>query len=138
MEEKFIENGEYTALPGNEQTLRNFVHHLEKTGQIGQGEEHRRIYDHVFGTPPGEQMLIDFGEVTLSKKTPIHFMIDEAKIAEFREMMGYYQIVSSELEMDALDIIDKYHGLTRIEDQFREMKGTLETRPVFVNTPEHI
>ena len=52
--------------------------------------------------------------------------------------MGYYQIVSSELEMDDLEIIDKYHGLTRIEDQFREMKGTLETRPIWVNTPEHI
>lgn len=40
--------------------------------------------------------------------------------------------------MDDLEIIDKYHGLTRIEDQFREMKGTLDTRPVWVNTPEHI
>ena len=30
------------------------------------------------------------------------------------------------------------HELTRIEDQFREMKGTLETRPVFVRTREHI
>lgn len=78
----------------------------------------------------------DTGEVVDSRK--LHSMIDEAKLAEFREMMGYYQIVSSELEMDALDIIDKYHGLTRIEDQFREMKGTLETRPVYVNTPEHI
>ena len=74
LEEKFIENGEYKTLPGNEQTLRNFVHHLEKTGQIGMGEEHRRIYDHVFDTPPGEQMLIDFGEVALSKKATIHFI----------------------------------------------------------------
>ena len=31
-----------------------------------------------------------------------------------------------------------YHGLTQIEDHFREMKGTLETRPIWVNTPEHI
>ena len=52
--------------------------------------------------------------------------------------MGYYQIVSSELDMPDLEIIDKYHGLTRIEDQFWEMKSTLETRPVYVHTPEHI
>ena len=26
--------------------------------------------------------------------------------------MGYYQIVSSELDMTDLEIIDKYHGLT--------------------------
>jgi hypothetical protein len=39
--------------------------------------------------------------------------------------MGYYQIVTSELTLDALEIIDKYHGLTQIEDQFRVMKGDL-------------
>ena len=53
LEEKFIENGEYDSLPGNEQTLRNYVHYLEQSGQIDQGEEHRCVYDHVFDTPPG-------------------------------------------------------------------------------------
>ena len=65
-------------------------------------------------------------------------MIDEAKLNEFNELMGYYQIVTSELDMGDREVIEKYHGLTQIEDQFREMKGTLETRPVFVRTPEHI
>lgn len=65
-------------------------------------------------------------------------MIDEAKLTEFNELMGHYQIVTSELEMEDREVIEKYHGLTQIEDQFREMKGTLETRPVFVQTPEHI
>lgn len=58
-------------------------------------------------------------------------MIDDEKLKEFNDLMGYYQIVSSELEMSEKEIIEKYHGLTRIEDQFREMKGTLETRPNF-------
>jgi len=35
-------------------------------------------------------------------------------------------------------VIDKYHGLTLIEDQFRVMKGDLETRPLYVRTPEHV
>lgn len=74
LEEKFIENGEYESLPGNEQTLRNYVHHLEDTGQINTSEEHLRVYDHVFDTPPGEQMLIDFGEFTLDKKRAVHFI----------------------------------------------------------------
>jgi len=65
-------------------------------------------------------------------------MIDEAKLNEFNELMGYYQIVTSELGMGDREVIEKYHGLTQIEDQFREMKGTLEARPVFVQTPEHI
>ncbi len=51
-------------------------------------------------------------------------MIDEAKLTEFNELMGYYQIVTSELEMGDREVIEKYHGLTQIEDQFREMKAT--------------
>ena len=74
LEEKFIENGDYESLPGNEQTLRNYVHYLERTGQLDTGEKHRRIYDHVFDTPPGEQMLIDFGEAALTQKESIHFI----------------------------------------------------------------
>ena len=76
------------------------------------------------------------GEIVDSKK--LLSMIDDDKLTEFNELMGYYQIVTSELDMDDREVIDKYHGLTRIEDQFREMKGTLETRPIFVYTPEHI
>ena len=64
--------------------------------------------------------------------------IDFAKVAEYKKSMGYYQIVTSELTMDPRTVIDKYHGLTQIEDQFRVMKGDLETRPVYVRTPEHV
>ena len=72
--------------------------------------------------------------------TKLVAMIDDDKLNEFNELMGYYQIATSELDMPDREVIGKYHGLglTQIEDQFREMKGTLEARPVFVNTPEHI
>jgi hypothetical protein len=60
------------------------------------------------------------------------------KIEQHRKSMGYYQIVTSELELDALEVIDKYHGLSRIEDQFRMMKGSLSTRPIFLSNPAHI
>ena len=36
------------------------------------------------------------------------------------------------------EVIDKYHGLSQIENQFRIMKGNLKTRPLFVRTPNHI
>lgn len=39
--------------------------------------------------------------------------------------MSYYQIVTSELDMGDREMIEKYHGLTQIEDQFREMKATV-------------
>lgn len=72
------------------------------------------------------------GEIIDSKE--LLSMIDDEKLNEFNELMGYYQIVSSELEMNDKEVIEKYHGLTRIEDQYREMKGTLETRPIYVRT----
>ena len=59
-------------------------------------------------------------------------------MAEYRKSLGYYQIVTSELAMDAQEVIDRYHGLTQIEDQFRVMKGDLGTRPLCVRTPEHV
>ena len=68
----------------------------------------------------------------------IKAFIDFDKVAEYRKSMGYYQIVTSELTMESLEVVDKYHGLTQIEDQFRVMKGNLETRPLYVRTPEHV
>ncbi len=74
LQEKFVERGGYEKLPGNEQTLRNFIHYLENSGAVNREPEHKRIYDYVFDTPPGEQMLIDFGEVTLAKNRKVHFI----------------------------------------------------------------
>ena len=66
-------------------------------------------------------------------------MIDWDKVNRWRDYAGYYQIVTSELEMDDLTIINTYRQLTRIESRFRTMKGTLQTRPIYVRTPpEHI
>ena len=76
------------------------------------------------------------GEILDSSK--IRAFVDFDKVAAYRNSLGYYQIVTSELAMDAQEVIDKYHGLTQIEDQFRVMKGDLETRPLYVRTPEHV
>ena len=70
--------------------------------------------------------------------TKLAAMVDDEKLSAFNELFGYYQIATSELDMPDREVIDKYHGLTQIEDQFREMKSTLETRPVYVRTREHI
>ena len=65
-------------------------------------------------------------------------MLDINKIERYRKSMGYYQIVTSELNLHPKEVIDKYHGLSRIEEQFRIMKGALDTRPAFVWNKEHI
>lgn len=64
--------------------------------------------------------------------------IDIKKVNKFKESFGYYQIVTSELEMEEKEVIRIYHQLTRIEDHFRTMKSDLETRPLRVRTPAHI
>ena len=76
------------------------------------------------------------GEIIDSDK--LKGLIDDDKLNAFKDMMGYYKIVTSELDLNDLEVIDKYHGLSRIEDQFRVMKSNLETRPIYVRTTEHI
>ena len=78
----------------------------------------------------------DTGEVIESGK--LLGMLDREKLEELTAFMGYYQIVTSETDMAEEEVIEAYHGLTQIEDQFREMKGTLATRPIYVSTREHI
>lgn len=68
----------------------------------------------------------------------IRMMVDFDKVNRYRETFGYYQIVTSELDMPDTEVIDKYHGLSRIEEQFRIMKGTLDTMPLHVRTPGHV
>ena len=76
------------------------------------------------------------GEILDSTK--LKAMIDIEKVKAFKKNMGYYLIVTSELQMCEKEAIEKYHGLSKIEDQFRVMKGDLNTRPVFVRKPERI
>ncbi len=83
-----------------------------------------------------ECVNIKTGEVIQSSE--IKAFIDFDKVNNYRKSMGYYQIVTSELTMDALEVIDKYHGLTQIEEQFKTLKSDLETRPFYVRTPKHI
>jgi transposase len=75
------------------------------------------------------------GEVVETKTL---LSVDTAKIQDYLDMLGYYTIMTSELDKSEREIIDKYHGLSRIEDSFRITKSDLEGRPVFVNKPEHI
>lgn len=52
LEVKFTENRGYEKLPGNQQTLRNYIHYLEDSGQINREPNHCCIYDYVFDTLP--------------------------------------------------------------------------------------
>ena len=75
------------------------------------------------------------GEIIKTEKL-IVFLND--KLEKYKETMGYYSIITSEIDTDDREIINRYHGLSRIEDSFRIIKSDLEGRPVFVWTEKHI
>ena len=77
-------------------------------------------------------------KVATKDKAIISYELDEAKVKVMQEVYGYYAIVTSETEEDDIDIINRYHNLSRIEDSFRITKSDLEGRPVYVRTEEHI
>ena len=72
--ERFVEDGGYEALPGSERTLRTYIGYLFESGQIEAAEKEGRIFDHVFDTPPGKQMLLDFGELRIKQGPTVHFI----------------------------------------------------------------
>jgi transposase len=82
-----------------------------------------------------QQVDKETGEVLETQK---HLSIDEDKVQQYLDLLGYYTIMTSETDKSDREIINKYHGLSRIEDSFRITKSNLEGRPVFVHTPEHI
>ena len=125
LEELFIENGPYDRLPGNEQTLRNFIHHLEETGQITRDPERRRVYNHVFDTPPGDQMLIDFGVYTLGKNNAVHFMCLLLRYSRFLCVYAQDHKYSSEEACTAI-----YTAFCRLGGRVREL--VIDQDAVFV------
>lgn len=75
------------------------------------------------------------GEILKTKELVI---LLEDKIQKYKDTMGYYAIVTSEIEDDDKEIINKYHGLSRIEDSFRIIKSDLKGRPIYVRNDRHI
>lgn len=63
---------------------------------------------------------------------------DKEKYERDAALDGYYVLVSSELDMTNVEIIENYRGLWKIEDSFRVIKSDLEGRPVYVTRKDHI
>ena len=67
-----------------------------------------------------------------------NLVFDVEKQKEEEKYDGYYSIVTSEENLSDIEIRNIYRGLARIENTFKVTKSTLESRPVYVWTPEHI
>lgn len=64
--------------------------------------------------------------------------LDQKKIEEDLKYAGYNLLVTSELDMDPLDVYKTYHNLWKIEESFRITKSFLDARPVYVQKKETI
>lgn len=64
--------------------------------------------------------------------------LDQEKVAEDLKYAGYNLMVTSELDMDPLQVYMTYHDLWKIEESFRITKSFLDARPVFVQKRETI
>ena len=64
--------------------------------------------------------------------------LDVARIKEEEQYDGYYALVTSELDMPDMEIIEKYRGLWKIEESFKISKSTIRTRPIGHRLEERI
>lgn len=64
--------------------------------------------------------------------------IDQEKLNEDLKYAGYNLMVTSELDMDPLQVYQTYHNLWKIEESFRITKSYLDARPVYVQKKETI
>lgn len=75
------------------------------------------------------------GEITDDK---VSVTLNLKSIERDLSLAGYNLLVTSEVNMPALDVYHVYHNLWRIEESFRIMKSDLDARPVFLQKRETI
>lgn len=101
--------------------------------------KHPKKYDRVTAKGSSSYVLnIAFDKSTGEIVTGKSLELDIKKIKEEEKYDGYYSIVTSELNMDDLEMRDVYRGLAKIEDSFKVTKTYFEARPVYVWLNEHI
>lgn len=71
------------------------------------------------------------------KITPL-IEINQEKLDEDLRYAGYNLMVTSELDMEPLQVYQTYHNLWKIEESFRITKSYLDARPVYVQKKETI
>ena len=98
--------------------------------------KYRRTFDHgAAGYIENLKVNKETGEIMSLEDALI---LDTKKIEEEEKFDGYYAIVTSEIDDTDEHIIDMYRGLWRIEESFKVTKSVLGTRPIYLQTLEHI
>lgn len=98
-------------LPGNEQTLRNYIKHLQASDALNLAGSSRR-YQSVPQLPPGQQLQVDFGQATMQSNLKLYLFA--AVLSSSRFKIAFCQ----EKPFATLDVI-RY-----LLDTFQEIGGS--------------
>ena len=98
--------------------------------------KYRRTFDYgAAGYIQNLKINKETGEIINIEDTLI---LDTQKIEEEEKYDGYNAIVTSELDDEDENIVEKYRGLWHIEESFKVTKSVFEARPIYLQTIEHI
>lgn len=64
--------------------------------------------------------------------------LDYERIEKEALFDGYSALQTSRKDLSPEKIIEQYHSLYKIEESFRILKSTMQTRPIFLRTKKHI
>lgn len=84
-----------------------------------------------------KEVVVDENDKEI-KNVKVKYVFDEEKFNESSKYDGYYAIITSETELTDEEIIEKYRGLSEIENCFRILQSDLEGRPINVRTESRI
>lgn len=62
----------------------------------------------------------------------------DTKLIKEQEKFDGIHVIETSLNNPASEVIEIYAGLWKIEDNFRNLKGQLDARPIYVRLPDHI
>jgi len=72
------------------------------------------------------------------KEQVTEMYLDKKRIEKEERFDGYYAIEYSKLTMEPEEVLSRYHDLYKIEESFRVLKTTMQTRPIYLRNKEHI
>lgn len=101
----------YGKLPGNEQSLRNFIHYLERNGYL-RYQANVRIYQKVDEMPFGKQAQLDFGEYK-QRKGPKLYIVGIVLSSSRYKYVAFQDrpFVTEDVILHLLDSFDYFGGI---------------------------
>lgn len=103
----------YGVLPGNEQTLRNFIRYLTDSNKL-QFQESSRIYQKVPELPFGKQMQLDFGQYRMDSGLVLYIFAALLSASRYRYIIFQdHPFSTGEVMEHLLCCFDYFGGLPR-------------------------